>query len=282
MSKVAIVTDSTADIPKDLVERYGIKVIPLYVNFEDRSYLDDRVDITSKQFYERLRSVKKQPTTSQPTPQDFIKAYSELLKENGSIISIHISKKMSGTYNSAEMARKELSDSDIEVINSELVHIPLGILVIKAAELARDGKSKEEILDAINKLKQKITVLFIPSTLKYLIMGGRIGRAKGLIASVLEIRPILTLCMGEVSQFKTTRRFSQAKNELINSMKSMVKDTNKLMVIISDSDAKAEGDEMAERIKETFNPKQSMRAEIGAVVGNNLGPGGVAVTFYEQ
>ena len=282
MSKVAIVTDSTADIPKDLVERYGIKVIPLYVNFEDRSYLDDRVDITSKQFYERLRSVKKQPTTSQPTPQDFIKAYSELLKENGSIISIHISKKMSGTYNSAIMARKELSDSDIEVIDSELVHMPLGILVIKAAELARDGKSKEEILDAINKLKQKITVLFIPSTLKYLIMGGRIGRAKGLIASVLEIRPILTLCMGEVSQFKTTRRFSQAKNELINSMKSMVKDTNKLMVIISDSDAKAEGDEMAERIKETFNPKQSMRAEIGAVVGNNLGPGGVAVTFYEQ
>lgn len=282
MSKVAIVTDSTADIPKDLVERYGIKVIPLYVNFEDRSYLDDRVDITSKQFYERLRSVKKQPTTSQPTPQDFIKAYSELLKENGSIISIHISKKMSGTYNSAEMARKELSDSDIEVINSELVHIPLGILVIKAAELARDGKSKEEILDAINKLKQKITVLFIPSTLKYLIMGGRIGRAKGLIASVLEIRPILTLRLGEVSQFKTTRRFSQAKNELINSMKSMVKDTNKLMVTISDSDAKAEGDEMAERIKETFNPKQSMRAEIGAVVGNNLGPGGVAVTFYEQ
>ena len=282
MSKVAIVTDSTADIPKDLVERYGIKVIPLYVNFEDRSYLDDRVDITSKQFYERLRSVKKQPTTSQPTPQDFVKVYSELLKENGSIISIHISKKMSGTYSSAEMARKELSDSDIEVINSELVHIPLGILVIKAAELARDGKSKEEILDAINKLKQKITVLFIPSTLKYLIMGGRIGRAKGLIASVLEIRPILTLCMGEVSQFKTTRRFSQAKNELINSMKSMVKDTNKLMVTISDSDAKAEGDEMAERIKETFNPKQSMRAEIGAVVGNNLGPGGVAVTFYEQ
>jgi DegV family protein with EDD domain len=282
MSKVAIVTDSTADIPKDLVERYGIKVIPLYVNFEDRSYLDDRVDITSKQFYERLRSVKKQPTTSQPTPQDFIKAYSELLKENGSIISIHISKKMSGTYNSAIMARKELSDSDIEVIDSELVHMPLGILVIKAAELARDGKSKEEILDAINKLKQKIRVLFIPSTLKYLIMGGRIGRAKGLIASVLEIRPILTLCMGEVSQFKTTRRFTQAKKELINSMKSMVKDTNKLMVTISDSDAKAEGDEMAERIKETFNPKQSMRAEIGAVVGNNLGPGGVAVTFYEQ
>ena len=281
MRKVAIATDSTADIPKDLVEKYGIKVVPLYINFEDKSYLDDGVDITSKQFYERLRSVKKQPTTSQPTPQDFIKAYSELLKENEVIISIHISKKMSGTFNSAERARKELSECDIEVIDSELVHMPLGILVIKAAELARDGKSKEEILDAVNKLKQKITLLFIPSTLKYLIMGGRIGRAKGLVASVLEIRPILTLHMGEVSQFKTTRRFSQAKNEIINSMKSMVKDTNKLVVIVSDSDAKAEGDEMAERIKEIFNPKQFMRAEIGAIVGNNLGPGGIAVTFYE-
>ena len=282
MNKIAIVTDSTSDLPKDLVEKYKIKVVPLYVNFEDRSYLEDGVDLTSKQFYEKLKNAKKQTTTSQPTPQDFIKAYSELLKDNEAIISIHISKKMSGTFSSAEMARKELSGSDIEVIDSELVHMPLGILAIKAAELAREGKSKEEILQVLNELKQKITVLFIPSTLKYLIMNGRIGRAKGLIASVLEISPILTLHMGEVSQFKTTRRFSQAKNELVNSMKNMVKDTNRLMVIVSDSDAKAEGDEMAERIKETFAPKQIMRAAIGAVVGNNLGPGGVAATFYEE
>jgi len=282
MSKTAIVTDSTADIPKDLTEKYRIRVVPLYVNFEDKSYLDNGVDITSKQYYEKLKNVKKQPTTSQPTPSDFVKVYSELLKENDSIVSIHISKKMSGTFNSADMARKELSDKDIEVIDSELVHMPLGILVIKAAELSQEGKSKEEILKAINDLKQKVTVLFIPSTLKYLIMGGRIGRAKGLIASVLEIRPILTLHMGEVTQFKTTRRFSQAKNELINSMKTMVKDAGKLMVIVSDSDAKAEGDEMAERIKETFHPKQIMRAEIGAIVGNNVGPGALAVTFYEE
>ena len=281
MNKIAIVTDSTADIPKDLVEKHKIKVVPLYVNFEDRSYLEDGVDITSKQFYEKLKNAKKQTTTSQPTPQDFIKVYSELLKDNEAIISIHISKKMSGTFNSAEMARKELSGSDIEVIDSELVHMPLGLLVIKAAELAREGKSKEEILKAINELKQKITILFIPSTLKYLIMNGRIGRAKGLIASVLEISPILTLHMGEVSQFKTTRRFSQAKNELINSIKNTVKDTSKLTVIVSDSDTKAEGDELTEKIRETFNPKQIMRAEIGAVVGNNLGPGGLAVTFYE-
>jgi len=282
MSKIAIVTDSTSDIPKDLIEKFKIIVVPLYVNFEDRSYLEDGIDLTSKQFYEKLKEVKKQTTTSQPTPQAFLKAYNELLKENEAIISIHISQKMSGTFSSAEIARKELPGKDIEVIDSGLVHMPLGILVMKAAEMALAGKSKEEILKAIDDLKQKISILFIPNTLKYLIMNGRIGRAKGLLASALEIRPILTIHMGEVSQFKTTRRFSQAKNELIDSIKSAVKDTNKLMVIVSDSDAKEEGDEMAQRIKETFNPKQIMRAEIGAVVGNNLGPGGIAVTFYEE
>ena len=282
MSKIAIVTDSTADIPKDLVEKYKIKVVPLYVNFEDKSYVNDGVDITAKQFYEKLENAKKQVTTSQPTPQDFIKVYNELLKENDAIISIHLSQKMSGTFSSVEIARKELTGKDIEAIDSELVHMPLGVLVIRAAEMALDGKSKEEILKAVNDLKQKISILFIPSSLKYLIMNGRIGRARGLIASVLEIRPILTVHMGEVSQFKTTRRLSQAKNELINSMKSMVKDTNKQTVIVSDSDAKAEGDEMAQRIKETFTLKQIMRAEIGPVVGNNLGPGGIAVTFYEE
>lgn len=280
MNKIAIVTDSTADISKDLITKYNIKVVPLYINFEDRTYLEDGLDLTNRQFYKKLKIAKKQTTTSQPTPQDFIKVYRELLKENDSIISIHISKKMSGTFASAEMARKEFPGSNIAVIDSELVH--MGILVIRAAELAGDSKSKEEILKAIDEFKQRISILFIPKTLKYLIMNGRIGRAKGLIASILEINPILTLRMGEVSQFKTTRRLSQAKNELINSMKEMVKDANKLTVIVSDSDAKAEGDEMAQRIRETFNPKQIMRAEIGAVVGNNLGPGGIAAIFYEE
>lgn len=282
MNKIVIVTDSTSDIHKDFITKYKIKVIPLYINFEDKTYLEDGVDITCKQFYEKLKNVKKQTTTSQPTPQDFLKVYSELLKENDSIISIHISKKMSGTFASAEIAKKEFPGGTIEVIDSGLAHMPLGILVIRAAELVQKGKSKEEILKVINELKQKIMVLFIPGTLKYLIMNGRIGRAKGLIAVALEIRPILTLHMGEVSQFKTTRRFSQAKNELINSMKNMVKDTSKLIVIVSDSDAKAEGDELAKRIKETFAPKQITRTEVGAVVGNSLGSGGIGATFYEE
>ena len=282
MSKIAIVTDSTADIPRELIEKNNIRVIPLYVNFEDASYVDDGVSITNQQFYEKLRNVKVLPKTAQPTPNDFMEAYKDVLKDSDSIISIHISKKMSGTIDSAEMAKKEFAGKDIVIIDSELVHIPLGIVVLKAAELAVEGKSKEEIIEAIDKLRQQMTILFIPRNLKYLIMGGRIGRARGLIASILEINPILTLHLGEVSQYKTTRRWNQAKNELIESMRSLIKNPGKLMIIVSDSDAKDEGAEMTERLKKEFNPKQIMRATIGAVVGIHLGPDSVAVTFYEE
>lgn len=282
MDSIRIVTDSTADIPKNLIEKYRIEVVPLYVNFGDESYSDDGKNITIKQFYEKLEKTKKKVTTSQPSPQDFIKAYSQLLKDSNSIISIHISGKMSGTVNSAQLASREFAESDIEIFDSELVHMPLGILVIKAAEMAIEGRPKEEILEALKELKQKIKVLFIPRSLKYMIKSGRIGRAKGLIASLLEIRPILTFHQGETSQFKTTRRFGQAKDELLNSMKKMIKDTGRLMVIVSDSNTKKDGNEMAQRIEEIFSPTEIMRAEIGPVVGNHLGPGGIAVTFYEE
>ena len=281
MGKISIVTDSTSDISQELVNKYGIKVVPLYVNFEDASYVDNGVDITVEQFYEKLSEVKVLPKSSQPTPADFIAAYKEVLNESDSIISIHISQKMSGTIASAEIAKKELG-GDIEIIDSECVHKPLGLLVARAAEMASQGKSKEEILQAVNDLKQKISVLFIPRSLKYLIMGGRIGRAKGLIASILEINPILTLKEGEVSQYKTTRRWNQAKNELIESMKSMISDSSKVHAFVTDSNAKEEGDNLLERIKDEIKPVEVGRSSIGAIVGIHLGPDAVAVTFFEE
>ncbi|MDD5622124.1 MAG: DegV family protein [Actinomycetota bacterium] len=281
MSKVAIVTDSTSDIPEYLVKELDIKTIPLSVIFGEESFLDNGKDITIKEFYKKIRSSEKLPTTTQPTPKNFIELYSDILKTSDSVISIHISKKMSGTINSAEMAKKEMPGSDIEIIDSECVHMPLGFMVIKAAQLANEGKSKEEILKEVHDLKSKIKVLIVPSTLEYLKKGGRIGKAKGLIASLLEIKPILTIHDGEISQFKTARRWNQAKTELINSMKTMVKNPENLMVSIGDSDAKDDADEMYKKIKEAFNPKKIYRVDIGIVVGSHLGPGGLGITFYE-
>lgn len=282
MSKIAVLTDSTSDIPDDICKKNNIFVIPLFVSFSDRTYIDDGTDITKKQFYDKLEDVKQLPKSAQPSPGNFIKFYEKIFKDYDSIISIHISKKMSGTVDSAQMAKKEFPDKDITIIDSELVHLPCGVLVMEAAKMAREGKSKEEILDKVEELGKKVKVLFIPNTLKYLKMGGRIGGAKGLIASILEIRPILTLANGEVSQFKTTRRFNQAKNELIESMKKMTSNTDRLNVIVSDSNAEEEGDKLAERIKNEFSLKDVERAGIGVIVGTHLGPGAVASTFWED
>src|SRR4030042_6739721 len=250
MSKIAIITDSTSDIPEDIAKELDLKIIPLTVNFGEESFLDNGKDINKKDFYNKVRSSEKLPTTTQPTPKNFIDLYSDTLKTSDSIISIHISKKMSGTINSAEMERKELPGRVIEIIDSEFVHMPLGFLAIKAAQLAQQGRSKEEILKEVYDLKSKIKVLIVPSTLEYLKKGGRIGKAKGLIASLLEIKPILTLHDGEVSQFKTARRWNQAKTELINSMKTMIKNKSRLIIAVADADLKEDGDEMRDRIVE--------------------------------
>ncbi len=281
MAKIAIVTDSTADLPENLYKEYNISVVPLSVIFGENAYLDNGKEITKREFYQKLKTSKKLPTTAQPTPADFKAVYENLLKFYDYIISIHISKKMSGTADSAEIAKKELEQDRIEIIDSELTTIALGMLVLQAAKSAAQGKSKEEILNEIYNIKSKMHTLFVPITLEYLQKGGRIGRAKGLIASLLEIKPILTLYLGEVSQYKNTRRWNQAKKEIISSMQSMVKDSSRLVVTVADADLKEDGDEMVEKINETFKPKILMRSEIGCIVGTHLGPA-IAIAFYED
>ncbi len=282
MARVAIVTDSTADFPAEYIVKYNITVVPLSVIFDQTAYVDNGVDISIDEFYEKLKVSKKLPTTTQPTPADFSLVYEKLLKDHESIISVHISKKMSGTHDSAEAAKKELGPTcDITVIDSEVTTIALGLIILKAARLASEDKTKDEVLAAINDLKSKINTLFIPRTLEYLQKGGRIGRAKGLIASLLEIKPVLTLHLGEVSQYKTTRRWSQAKNELASSMQNMLKGTGKLTVALADADLKEEGDEVYSKITELFVPAFAIRTTIGCIVGTHLGPG-LAIAFYEE
>ena len=281
MGNVAIVTDSTADLSEEQYKKYNITVVPLSVIFGEDVYIDDGVALTKEEFYQKLKAAKSLPTTAQPTPEDFRRVYEKLLQENQSIISIHISRKMSGTVDSAETARKMLSGSDIEVIDSEMTTMALGLLILKAAEMAAGGKSKEEILNTVKDIKSRTTTLFIPNSLEYLQKGGRIGRAKGLIASLLEIKPLLTLSEGEVSQFKNTRRWNQAKTEMLETMQEKIKDGKKLIIAVADADLQAEGDEFADRVKEKFDPKFIMRTDIGCIVGTHLGPA-LAVAFYEE
>lgn len=279
---VAIITDSSSDVPKDICEKYNISVVPLYIIFGKETYRDDGVQLPIEKFYEKIRTSTAMPTTSQPTAIDFLETYKKLLKNHDSIINILISKKMSGTITSAELAAKELPGADITIIDSEKVHMPCGFLAIKAAKSASNGATKEEILKTVLEFKEKVKVLFIPSTLEYLKRGGRIGRAKSLLASLLELKPILTLHDGEVSPYKNTRRWEHGKQEIINIMETIIKNPANLHVFVGDSDIKSEGDEFAVKIKEKFNPIELIRGSIGCIVGSHLGPGALDVTFYED
>jgi len=281
LANIAIVTDSTADIPKKIYDMHKITIVPLTVVFGDESYKADGIDLPIDDFYKKLKVSKNLPKTIQPSPGDFIVVYRELLKNYDQIISIHISKKMSGTVDSALIARKEFPDKKIEIIDSQLVHMPLGFLAIEAAMMAKKGDSIEKIRDRINFLKPNMKSLFVPKTLEYLQKGGRIGRAKSLIASLLEIKPILTLNYGEVSPYKNTRRWNQAKDEIIASMKIILPSPENLIVSVGDLDLKEDGEEMAERIKSELNPAELIRVDFGIIVGAHLGPA-IGISFYDR
>lgn len=282
MEKIAIVTDSTADLPSDLYKGYDLSTVPLSVAFRGRTYLDDGVDIKEDDFFEMMKASVEMPKASQPTPGDFINIYDSLIKKGKTVISVHISRKLSGTLNSAEVAARQFEKRKIEIIDSELVHMPCGFMALKAAEMAAEGYKKEEILREISIFRNKLNSFFIPKTLDNLIKGGRINKIKGRLATLLEVKPILTLKDGEVSLFKNARKWGLAKKELLNSMEGLIKGSKKLVVSIGDVANREDADEMEQNIRERFNPFQIIRVKIGIVVGSHLDIGGLGVNFYEE
>lgn len=210
MSKVKIVTDSTADLPKELASKHEIAVVPLKVIFNDEEPLRDGVDIETEQFYRRQVEKKEYSRTSQPAPAEFYKVYSELSAGGGSIISIHLSSTLSGTCQSARTAREMLPEADIDVIDSKSASMGLGLIVLEAARAAGDGKTKKEILGLVNKMISSAQVYFVVDTLEYLARGGRIGKAQALLGTILSIKPLLCLKEGLVEPLEKIRGKSRA------------------------------------------------------------------------
>ena len=279
---IAIVTDSTSDIPKEIVKKYSITVVPLTVNFDDESYIDDGVSLPIDEFYKKLKGSVHLPKSSQPSPGDFINVYSNLLKTYESIISIHISAKLSATLNSAILAAKEFAGKDIQIIDSCAAHAPLGMIVSKAAELNASGAPKEEILDFIDNMKKKIKAFILPKNLENLSKGGRIGKARSLIASIFDIKPILTLNQhGEIVMYKVTRGWEHAKGEVIKTMQSMINEDKKIEVIISDANSSEDVEDMEIRIRQIFKDIELSKIKIGITVGTHVGTG-IGLTFFQD
>ena len=282
MDTIAIVTDSTSDLPRDLSKEYKIHVVPLSVMFASKKYMDDGIEIQEEQFYEMIKGSSEMPKAAPSSPGDFMQVYSKLLQHYDGIISLHISRKLSGTLNSVEIAVKQFEPGRILDIDSEVVHMSCGFMAIKAAQLAKEIDDKEKIARELRVFRNKVNSFFIPRSLENLIKGGRINKMKGMFANLLEVKPILTLQDGEVSLYKNSRKWELAKNEMLDSMEKLIQNNKKLTVSIGDVSSKEEADEIESRIRQRFNPANLIRTKIGIVVGSHLGIGGLGITFFED
>jgi DegV family protein with EDD domain len=276
---IKIVTDSTSDIPQPLAEELGITVVPLYTRFGEKVYRD-RIDISEEEFFQRLLSDPIHPTTSQPSPQDFVSVYEKLSGEADGIISIHISGKLSGTCNSALRGKEIVGPKcPIEVIDSEMVSMGFGLIVLRAVAIAASGKSFTEVVDEVKKLIPKVHLWALFDTLKYLAKGGRIGKAKAFLGSVLNIKPILGVKDGEMIPVVQAR----SREKGIELLYKFVNDRNNIrdlavMYTTSPKEAKA----LADRLGTIYKRSKIIVARLGPALGVHAGPGALAVALLER
>lgn len=267
---VKVVTDSTADLTPQLAKELGITVVPVYVRFGNEVYRD-RVDISEDEFYQRLLHEPIHPSTTQPTPQDFVDVYKDLAQEADGVISIHITSKLSGTCNSA-LRGKELVEKEcpIEVIDSQVVTMGLGQLAIVANTLAKSGKSLHQVVEEVKQMIPSIHLLGLLDTLKYLALGGRIGKVQALLGSVLSVKPMLTIKDGELIPASRVRSRTKGIDRLFNFVKNAV-DIQDLAIVYNTTPDEAQA--LVGRMGSIFPSKQIRLARLGPALGAHTGPG---------
>ena len=266
---VRVVTDSTSDISQADAQRWGITVVPLNIHFGTEQLLDG-VDIQPQEFFRRLVNSKTLPKTSQPSAGVFLEVYQKLAQETDEILSIHISGKLSGTGNSARAARDALGPrARVEVLDSGTVSWPLGYAARVAQEAASAGKNLQECADAARDTLARSELIFVLDTLEYLQKGGRIGRARAWIGSVLNIKPVLTIKDGEIAPLERVRSRMRAE-ERVFELASADANLERLAVFHSTSDE--EGERWAERLRTTRLGVPVEIGWLGPVVGVYSGP----------
>ena len=274
---IRIVTDSSCDLPSGLIEQYGISVLPCYVVVDDQTFKDG-LEIQADDFYRRLLADGRTPTTAQPTPSDFQTVYRELVGQGDQIISIHVSSKLSGTLNSAQQAKASLNDgSAVEIIDSQLASIPLGLAVLDAAIMASKGGS---VHDIAGQIRQRLSLhhgLFALDTLEYLQKGGRIGKARAFMGSVLHVKPILRLQDGEAHPVERPRNRERAMSRLVELAQELAPVRRLAVIYSTDPDRMVE---LKQGLTGILPADQIIESRFGSTLGTYIGPDalGVAVT----
>ena len=283
---VKIVTDSTSDLPKEFVQKHNITVVPLNAIFGTKSYKAG-IDLTNEQFYEMLPTAKDHPTTSQPAPSDFAAVYRPLVEAGQEIVSLHLPSKLSGTYASAVAAKNDLENHlkkavPISIMDTPWLSMALGMLVVVAAQAAEAGKSREEIVAIINAIIPKMNLIFVLDTLEYLKRGGRIGGARALLGTMLNVKPMLEVVNGQIEPLEQPRSRAKALRRLIEILEQRADRKKPLHIGVLHAMDPEEAAILEKQIKSRYQCKEFYTTEIGSVLGVHTGPNAVGLAFYSD
>jgi DegV family protein with EDD domain len=273
---IKVITDSTADLPEEVARELGIEVLPVYIIWDNASFRDG-VDMKTDEFYRRLTASSVLPTTSQPTIADFQAAYKKWAEQCEGIVSIHISSKISGTYETALQSVKSLDlNCPIEIIDSQFNSMGLGLVAIGAARVARDEKNLKEVVEETKRAIREVHMLGVFDTLKYVIAGGRISKSVGGIISILNIKPMMTFRDGEVGRAGAARTYSKAMERIVEFVKKNMP-VQDLAIVHSAAHEAAE--KLRRQISGLFPEEKIIVNQLGAALGVHGGPGMLLVAL---
>lgn len=280
MAKVALVTDSTSYIPKELREKYPITVVPQVVIWEGQTYEDD-VTITPEQFYTRLRTAKVMPSTSQASVVNMHKAFSSLIDQGYEVLGIFLSAKLSGTYQSAVLGREQLTSGKekVDYIDSETTAMAMGFMVLSVARAAVDGASLADCKALAEKARSHVGVYLTVDTLEFLHRGGRIGGAQRFLGTALNLKPILTVEGGRVEPVERVRTRGKALDRLVEIVAEKCAGKSPVHMATLHADSEADAKYLLEKITPSVSPVESVFAAVSPAVGANTGPGTVGLAY---
>lgn len=282
MAKIHVVTDSGCDLPEFIKEKYNIHVVPLSIQFGDEIYRDG-IDLSVEKFYQRLGTEATLPSTCQPSPADFVKCFEEIAQPGDSIISVHLSSNLSGTYQSSVLASTMVSDAiDITAIDTKSASIGVGLVAVAIAEAVQNGATKDEAIAIGERAIQELGVYFVVDTLENLRKNGRIGAAQAMVGSLLNIKPVLTLKDGIVTPFDKVRGKAKALRRIQDLIKedALEHPDRPLRVGVTHAHCLTEAENFAETLKAELNIKDLIISYIGPTIGVHVGQGTIALLFY--
>ena len=280
MSKVALVTDSTSYIPKEIREKYPITVVPQVVIWEGQTYEDD-VTITPEQFYTRLRTAKVMPSTSQASVVNMHKAFSSLVEQGFDVLGIFISSKLSGTFQSGVLGREQLTSGKekVDLVDSNTTAMALGFMVLSVARAAMEGASLADCKALAEKARDHVGVYLTVETLEFLHRGGRIGGATRFLGTALNLKPIMEITGGRVEAVERVRTRGKALDRLVELVAERCAGKSPVRMATLHADAEADAKSLLDKITPLVNPVESVFAAVSPAVGANAGPGTVGLAW---